>query len=341
LNFISLTASACFLLLANDEFQFFCQIDKSSFYPGRTDFERRKVGLRDLTASRMPVPNCVVCDKLSTFACVDCKTSHYCSINCINKDLPVHQLFCHPLVKFLASTPKPASKSIRYDTASDGEKGVIYRRGLLFPVDSKVPQYIWVKFTQTFNAGQGSIYEEADLLEWLGDRIAAHLTNENLGRATMLHSVQLSHRSDFLFDGSSSNKCIEALSSHGRKRSEWRGPVIALHSPVDGDGEGPQAEDSLEYEDITPEDGRVALNVFVYNTRKAEKDLADCFNKMSVCTASFPETLKGVMISCNGDQHFLRKNKVYKTEGPLLFLPLQFLVSDAAIIEPSPYSSIH
>lgn len=188
---------------------------------------------------------------------------------------------------------------------------MIYTRGLLFPVDSKVPQYIWVKCNQTFDAAEGSISEEADLGEWLGPHVGAHVTNRNPGRAKMEHSIYLWHRSDFFFDGSMPNKCIEALSSQGHKRTEWRGPVVALR--FSGDGEDGDEEPLASYEDIAPEDGRVALDVFVTNTRQAEKNLVEYFGKMSLSTTSFPETLKGVMISCNGDQHFLKK-KVRKPE---------------------------
>ncbi len=82
----------------------------------------------------MPVPNCVVCDELGTFACVECKTSHYCSIKCVNKDQPVHQLFCSQLATFIATTPRPVSKNICPDTASDGDVDAIYRRGLAEPI---------------------------------------------------------------------------------------------------------------------------------------------------------------------------------------------------------------
>jgi hypothetical protein len=242
----------------------------------------------------MPVPNCVVCDKLSTFACVECKTSHYCSINCVNKDQPVHQFFCSQLATFTATTPRPASKSICPDTASDGDESVIYRRGLLLPVDSKDPQYVWVKCKQKFYASDGRISEQADFGEFLGSHLGM-IETKTKGRVEMDYAVTVWYGDEYLGDGSKPNKCIAVL-SRGSKKRDWRGPVLAI-SNVDDESDSDRFG---YYEDITPEDGGVAQRVFITCGPFLGQGSIDIFDR-KISTFKFPETIKGVMISCNGD----------------------------------------
>lgn len=262
----------------------------------------------------MPVQECVVCDKLSTIACVECKTSRYCSTTCLSKDRPIHRLFCSQFATFVATTPRPASKAICRDTALDGEEGIIYRRGLLFPVDSKDPQYVWVRCKQTFHTSDGRISEEADLGEFLGSRLDKIETKTNRG-VEMDHTVAVWYRDEYLVDGSKPNKCIAALSSVYKR--DWRGPVVAMSNV----GDENHSEDRLGYyQDIDPEDGRVAQLIFVTCGPSLDQNLADQFERM-MPTSKSPETVKGVMISCNGDQHFLKKCKV--RSHPFTSLPFR------------------
>ena len=68
---------------------------------------------------------CTMCSNVTTILCGTCKCTAYYSAACLKADLPIHQIFCGELQKFMGS---PSS---------------LARRGIYFPVDQKTPQFIW------------------------------------------------------------------------------------------------------------------------------------------------------------------------------------------------------
>jgi hypothetical protein len=69
--------------------------------------------------------NSILCNKPGR-PCAPCKSTAYCSVECQQTDWPLHKLLCK---KFSSFSPRPDSDS---------------KLGLYFPVDSKVPELIWV-----------------------------------------------------------------------------------------------------------------------------------------------------------------------------------------------------
>jgi hypothetical protein len=89
----------------------------------------------------MASTKCTVCGKNQANKCTRCKAAAYCSAECQKNDFPLHKLLCSKYQAFLATRPIPKDE----DKEPDDVMPVIYKAGILFPVDSNNPQLIWLK----------------------------------------------------------------------------------------------------------------------------------------------------------------------------------------------------
>lgn len=192
----------------------------------------------------MPNPTCTICNGSNAKLCSLCHSISYCSRECQKADWPLHRTICKT---FTTLPPRPSPS---------------HKRAILFPVDSKDPQIIWIKCERKVDDEEGTTYEMPDdqhLLEmenldlnhaWQHIPISRNV----LRRFNLGYTVQVTVRETFLVDGSTSNVCVRHTTK-GQTPHDWRGPIVVMRQPG-------TAIDPLFYEDITAGDLRVAVDYF-------------------------------------------------------------------------------
>ncbi|KAH8674471.1 hypothetical protein BGZ60DRAFT_404089 [Tricladium varicosporioides] len=75
----------------------------------------------------MATSTCIICNSSNAKSCSSCHSISYCSLECQKSDWPLHKTICKTFTT-LPSRPSPSHKL-----------------AILFPVDSKDPQLIWIK----------------------------------------------------------------------------------------------------------------------------------------------------------------------------------------------------
>jgi hypothetical protein len=134
-----------------------------------------------------------------------------------------------------------------------------HKLGILFSVDSKTPQFLWLECKRIRLPGDDN--------EFHLPQVEAHLGNGNPSPERMIiisnvyrsldidHTVIVHCRENFGNDGSKPNLCpIET--SEGKGSFQWRGPLVALHQI--GDASDPYTF----YKDVTLEDLRIVVDWF-------------------------------------------------------------------------------
>jgi len=103
----------------------------------------------------MSASKCTICSKTASIICPKCKSSSYCSSDCLSKDAPSHNFLCSQYVKFISTNPRPGdelieTKEARADRMNISVKqSTVFRLGLIPAANSKSPRYAWVTFHQT------------------------------------------------------------------------------------------------------------------------------------------------------------------------------------------------
>jgi hypothetical protein len=118
----------------------------SLFSPASSQIKPSTQPLSSETELIMVGTNCILCNKPGR-PCASCKSTAYHCVECQQTDWPLHKLLCK---KFSSFSPGPDSDS---------------KLRLCFPVDSKVPELIWVNCAE-LNAELQShlqLYMERDI----------------------------------------------------------------------------------------------------------------------------------------------------------------------------------
>ena len=177
---------------------------------------------------------CTMCSNVTTILCRTCKCTAYCSPACLKADLPVHQILCGELQKFMA----PPSASAR--------------RGIFFPVDQKAPQFVWAT-TQWRPPEDGDPgYEKLNLKPYLGDQISDKIRiYGNYIRSRPRHDqIMVFMRDTCCVDGSKVNSSITAL-TEGNAFHSWRGGMLAMKVPSLGIDPGRYVNmDMVDFRDV-------------------------------------------------------------------------------------------
>jgi hypothetical protein len=215
---------------------------------------------------------CAICDSSKAKSCGSCHSAAYCSTECQQTDWPLHKLVCKA---FKSLPPRP-------DTS--------YKLAMLFPVDSKVPELIWINCKLRVDEDDGIPWEEAKIRKLLGDDnpFAEHKpVTRNVYRGFNLdHTIDISGRDTFLMDGSKRNQCVAEM-TRGAMAHDWRGPIVMMRQPG-------TATDPRFYSDIILADLRTAVDYFLaYNSGRVVG---------SMFVRSTGLKVQGVRINCRGDQ---------------------------------------
>lgn len=190
----------------------------------------------------MAAPTCAICNGSASKRCASCVSISYCSPECQKTDWSLHKMICK---KLTALTPRPSPA---------------HKLGILFPVNSKDLQPVWIYCKPVDGGPEADTgFEVADARPLLDPE---HLDSRS-GVATRcgfltrnkLRGFQIIHRYGFLVDGSSLNACIRHTAK-GRMTRDWRGPTVAMRLLTADD-------DPRGYKDMTGADVRTAVDLFL------------------------------------------------------------------------------
>jgi hypothetical protein len=194
----------------------------------------------------MAALTCAICNGADAKFCSLCRSISYCSSECQKTDWPLHKTICKTFIT-LPSRPSPSHKL-----------------AILFPVNSKVPQLVWVNCERHVDE-VGIAWEMPETLTFLQaenlDRMYGNITEyKEITRSVLRgfnlsHTVQVIGRETFLIDGSTPNVCIRQT-TRGKMAHDWRGPIVVMRQPG-------TAMDPRLYEDIRGGDFRVAVDYFL------------------------------------------------------------------------------
>jgi hypothetical protein len=195
----------------------------------------------------MATTTCIICNRSDAKLCFLCRSSSYCSPQCQKDDWSLHKMVCKT---FTNLPPRPSTS---------------HKLAIIFPVDAKNPQLVWIKCERHVDDEDGVAWETPDTQYVLGvenlDPKYKHAREfksikRNVPRGYNLsHTVQVICRETFLLDGSTSNVCVRHTTK-GRMTHDWRGPIVVMRQPG-------TAIDPLVYEDITASDLRVTMDYFL------------------------------------------------------------------------------
>jgi hypothetical protein len=141
----------------------------------------------------------------------------------------------------------------------------LHRLALLFPVDSKDPQLIWVECKRRVEEDIGITWESAETQHLLGVEKTnpeygdmkeyKRITRSKRREFNLSYTVQVIVREAGLVDGSSPNVCVRHTTK-GQMTHNWSGPIVVMRQPG-------TAVDPLIYEDIRASEYRVAVDYFL------------------------------------------------------------------------------
>jgi hypothetical protein len=195
----------------------------------------------------MATPTCIACNASNAKFCSLCHSISYCSPECQKPDWPLHKTICKT---FTALPPRPSPS---------------HKLAILFPVDSKDPELLWVKCERRVDDEDGVAWESPNTEQLLRienldpkyqhAREFKKIQRNALRGFNLSYTVQVICRETFLIDGSTPNVCVRHTTK-GQMTHDWRGPIVVMRQPDMG-------VDPLFYEDIRASDFRVAIDYFL------------------------------------------------------------------------------
>jgi len=183
---------------------------------------------------------CLICNAADAKACESCRSASYCSKDCQREDWPLHKRLCKTLP---AMTTRPSPSS---------------RLGILFPVQSKSPELVWVNCPTKQLPDDENEFEVVEALPFLGPQATQRqvICGNNYARRVeqLDHTIIAYIRDNGRNDGSKLNQAV--IASAGNTPTPWMGPVVVL-SQI---GE-PTTPYSI-FQDVTLEDLRYVADYF-------------------------------------------------------------------------------
>jgi hypothetical protein len=192
---------------------------------------------------------CIMCNSSDAKLCGLCKSISYCSQKCQKDDWPLHKKICKSFTT-IPTRPSPSHKL-----------------SILFPVNSKNPQLVWVKCTEHKRDDDSLSWESPETqnllgLEDLDPKSRLEIESKKIITRSILrgfelgYTVEIFSRDTFLYDGSTPNICVQHT-TEGQTRYDWRGPFVVMRRPSTA------MNNHLVYEDTKAGDLRVAVDYFL------------------------------------------------------------------------------
>ncbi|KAH6667820.1 hypothetical protein B0J14DRAFT_172959 [Halenospora varia] len=186
----------------------------------------------------------------------------------------------------MAPTPNSAPYAVRFHTAPQNVRNPTgplhktickafttlplrlspsHKLAILFPIDSKDQQLIWIKCERLVDDEDGIAWEMPDtqhLLEienldpkYESAREFLKIKRNALRGFNLSYTVEVIGQETALIDGSTPNVCV-LHTTKGQTTHVWRGPIVVMRQPG-------TTIDPLFYEDIRASDFRVAIGYFL------------------------------------------------------------------------------
>jgi hypothetical protein len=191
--------------------------------------------------------NCIMCNGSNAKFCSSCHSISYCSQKCQKDDWPLHKTICK-IFTTLPSRPSPSHKL-----------------AVLFPVDSKDPQLIWIECKRKVDSKDGIAWESPETRnqleiektnpEYVHGREFKKIRRSKVRGFNLSWTVEVILRETALIDGSTPNVSVQHTTK-GRMTHDWRGPIVVMRQPG-------ITIDPLVYEDIRAGDFRVVIDYFL------------------------------------------------------------------------------
>lgn len=232
--------------------------------------------------------SCIICGKPNALRCNRCRSALYCSKLCQRGDYPTHKLLCTSFSNFDV-TKRPTNEHLR---------------AVLFPVDKKQPQLIWLHCKWKDNDEfPGRRWQSANCKPFLNNDHGRPVNiryNEVLARH-LSDLVCLSYRDTFLVDGSAPNSSVAMITATSRGyHHDWRGPMVAY-------GLVGSSFDPEECRDIDMNDFRHVADYLV--------SYGSDLTSLPAVPLATPK-VKGVRINCLGDQKMFNRPPFEAIELP-------------------------
>lgn len=216
---------------------------------------------------------CLMCSKHGEKTCNQCHEAAYCSPECQKKDWKAHKHVCQTFAQF-ANSARPSKH---------------YVRSLIFPADSKVPRWIWLRAKDNCIKAHAMTEHIGDL----GDEDNLLVTNMHGDLAVECKGMAaLSNQSQ-----RQPNESVLALGKLGQLHI-WPGPILIVGFLRDDDASVDKADGCVPsiMSDLNMRDYRNAIDGFLVNG-------------MNPCVAEpsrFPyEKLLAVKMTCLGERMIL------------------------------------
>ena len=227
-------------------------------------------GLTDDSVESASYRQCVICNASPAFRCHRCASAFYCGKDCQRDDWKLHKRLCSKTSSFFATRPSPEHRACIFIPETRTELEWIWANTKIVP-DDDCP------------------WRQAQIKPWLGGEcihVGRTLIPLNPRRDRLLdHTVNISHREEFLTDGSGTNKCLLELA--GTVPHTWKGPMVLVRQDR-------QTESCM---DIRLEDLRHAIDYLSWYRYDGE------YTQDAARIARMPyKPICAVKVNCKGDQ---------------------------------------
>lgn len=248
--------------------------------------------------------SCIICDKPNALRCKRCRSASYCSKLCQRGDYPTHKLLCASFSNF-DLTKRPSDEHLR---------------AILFPVDKKRPQFIWLHCKwEDDDECPGGRWQCPNHKPFVNNGHSVNVRYNDVLARPLSDLVCLCYSDTALIDGSARNSSVvTTIGTRPVPHFDWHGPMVA--SGLVG-----SSFDPLTCRDIDMNDFRHLADYFVsYGSNRTS---------ISAVPPAAP-TVKGVRINCLGDQKLFNRSPFEAVELPRTtpspFIPSLYEHSDIA-----------
>ncbi|BCS25411.1 zinc finger MYND domain-containing protein [Aspergillus puulaauensis] len=167
---------------------------------------------------------CVICNASSARLCLWCRSTWYCSIECLEEDFSTHKLLCQQISSL---PPRPSPEHVR---------------AIFFPETARRPQLTWLKYESGVDNFDGTVWTKLLTNPYLGHdecktkrlRIEQNpMRSRTFERGFERRSSERAGYCITIVYRASGNPCLNesiltSLSPSGVGESPLRGPVVAV-----------------------------------------------------------------------------------------------------------------
>lgn len=289
-HLVSPTYISSLVAATNEKFKYTTPIDTTHLIILVRYYEANLIVLPTMQSTQTSEQQCTMCGSKTSQRCKGCNCSAYCSKDCQKADWPVHKILCAEFQKF-----------------SKPPEGGTFKRGILFPDDSKTPRFVWVPTKWIVDEDDGIGFENPEFKKFGVSACSSWITGNNLRSRHLQNKLHVHYRDTFLIDGSKLNQSIVAV-TRGTAGHEWGGPLLAMKLPG-------LSIDPRHYIDINTVDFRDVVDFFCSYPNHNLSDMS--LVKKPAANVRPTEQFSGVRINCRSDQDIGARPKFEPIKLPI------------------------